>query len=189
MNLTNNRQLTTNNKKRGVSLLELLIYIALLSIIMVIVSTSFISISKGKGKAEAQSEVNSAIRFSFERLTQDIKSASSATTPSCTPSCTADGNSSATTLVMIIGGQTVTYDLLEGELRRKVGTGAPESITASTTVNVIAARFTRLENANLVPTSLSATTTSIRIGLSMQHRSSSPDYQYSNSATTTVSLR
>lgn len=189
MSLTNNGQQITSNKRRGVSLLELLIYIALLSIIMVIVSTSFISISKGKGKAEAQSEVNSAIRFSFERLTQDIKSATAVTTPSCTPSCTADANSTAATLVMTIGGQTVTYDLSGGELRRKVGTQALESITASTTVNVTNARFTRLENANLIPTSLSATTTSIRITLSMQHRSTSPDYQYTDSATTTVTLR
>lgn len=174
---------------RGISLLELLIYIALLAVIMVIISSSFISMIAGKGKAEAQSDVNSAIRFSLERLTQDIKSATSVTTPSCTPSCTADANSSATTLVMTIGGQAVVYDISGGDLRRTVGVSAPEPITASTTVNVVNTRFTRLENTNLVSTSLSATTTSIRIGISLQHRNTSPEFQYKNTATTTVTLR
>lgn len=177
------------NGKRGVSLLELLIYIALLSVIMVVITTSFLSITKGRGKAEAQAEVHAALRFAIERLTRDIKEATAVTTPSCTPSCAADANATASTLVMTVGGQTVTYDVAAGELRRKEGSGLPQSITASTTVFVSQALFSRLENANLVPSALSATTTSIRVGLSARYNSSSPDYTHSVSATTTVTLR
>ena len=58
-------------RTRGISLLELLIYIALLSGLMVIVSDAFIMLSRGRGQAEARSEVNSAIRFAGELIKQD----------------------------------------------------------------------------------------------------------------------
>jgi len=65
----------------GMSLLELLIYIAILSGLMVVISDAFIMLAKGRGQAEARSEVNSAVRFAAERIKQDVKNAGAISTP------------------------------------------------------------------------------------------------------------
>lgn len=164
--------------KRGVSLIELLIYIAILSVVVVFIASSFNSLMKGRGKSESASEVNSAIRFGTEKMVRDIKEASAVSTP-------ATVGASATTLVLSVSGSTITYDLSGGVLRRTVNAGTPEPITASSTA-ITTLFVTRLENYN---TPLGATTTSIRVSLSAGYNSSSPEWQYSTSATTTATLR
>lgn len=158
------------------SLLELLIYIAILSGMMVIVSDSFISLSKGRGQAEARSEVNSAIRFATERIKQDVKNASAISTPTLgTP---------ASTLSMTVAGVPVVYDVLGGALRR-----TENSVVATTTgsaVSVDTPTFTRLENYNSV---LSATTTAIQTEMTFRYHSSSTDWVYADTLRTTATLR
>lgn len=161
---------------RGMSLLELLLYIAILSGLMVIISDAFISLSKGRGQAEARSDVNSSIRFAAERIKQDIKNASAVSTPIL--------GTSANTLNVTVGGVPVVYDVLGGVLRR-----TENSVTASTTgssVFVESPTFTRLENYN---TALNATTTSMQVTMTMRYNSSSTDWTYSNSLRTTITFR
>ncbi len=161
---------------RGISLLELLIYIAILSGLMVVVSDAFISLSKGRGQAEARSEVNSAIRFAAERIKQDVKNASAISTPTLgTP---------ASTLSLTVSGAPVVYDVLGGVLRR-----TENSVTASTTgsaVSVDAPTFTRLENSNSV---LGATTTAIQTVITFRYDSSSGDWAYADTLRTTATMR
>src|SRR3989339_2061277 len=111
-------KIVQNKKKpyissRGFSLLELLLYVAILSGLMVVVSDSFISLSRAREQAEARNEVNAAIRFAAERIRQDLKGASVVTTPILgTP---------ATTLEATVSGATILYDKLAGQLRRTEG--------------------------------------------------------------------
>lgn len=163
--------------KRGVTLLELLIYIAALSGIMVIVSDSFISLAKGRGQSVARSEVNAAIRFAEERIGQDVRSATDVTTPLLgVPS---------PMLTMTVGGTSVTYDSASGQLRRTEGLNPPVLVTG-TNIFVDTPVFTRLENHNIP---LNATTTSINVNLNFNYNASSTDWKYSSGLQTTIGLR
>lgn len=163
-------------RTRGVSLLELLIYIAVLSGLMVIVSDTFIMLSKGRGQAEARSEVNSAIRFASERIKQDVKNASALSAPLL--------GAPASTMSLTVSGNTILYDMLGGALRRSVN-GTPEAVTGSA-VAVDIPTFTRLENYNSV---LKATTTAIQVAMTMRYNASSTDWVYSDTLRTSITLR
>ncbi len=162
-------------KKRGFSLFELLVYIAVLSIIVVVISNILISLSRSNGQSQARSEVNSAIRFAEELLQQDIKNASAVAVP-------ASGNSSST-LDLTRNGVNIIYDLSSGVLRRTEG-GVVSPITNSNIV-VNTLNFTRIENTNAV---FSTTNVSIKVNMTFSYNSTSPDWSYSTSLENTVSL-
>lgn len=175
---TKNKRLITHNRKRGLSLLELLIVLGILSVISVMLVTAFSSITRGRGAVETRTTVNGELRFAFQKIEQDIRGASSLTTPA------APAGTSGSTLVLVVGGSNVTYDVSLGRLRRTVGATA-EYITASSTL-VGAPTFTRLENYNSI---LNATTTSITVSIPAWYNSSSTDWQYSETRQATMSLR
>lgn len=164
------------NQTRGTSLLELLIYIAILAGLMVIVTDAFTSLSKGRGQSQAKSEVNAAIRFATEKIRQDLKAATVVTTPIL--------GTASSTLLMTVGGVAINYDVSAGQLRRKEAA----VYTAVTGSNIVAGAptFTRLENRNV---NLGATTTAIQVSMSMSYNSSSTDWRYSDALRTTVTLR
>ena len=156
--------------------MELLIYIAILSGLMIVVSNMFISLSKGNGQSNAKSEVDSSIRFVSELLRQDLKNASSVLAPSIgVPS---------STLVLTRGGVTITYDVSSGILRRKEGTASPLNITNSN-VTVSSPTFTRIENTNL---DFSSTSVAIKLNIVFNYNSPNPDWTYSSSLQTSVNL-
>lgn len=168
---------TNQTVSRGFSLLELLLYVAILSGLMIVVSDSFISLSKARGQAEARNEVNASIRFATERIRQDLKGASAVTTPILgTPS---------TTLTATVAGVTILYDTLAGQLRRKEGAAAYVPVTG-TNVFVNVPTFTRLENYNAP---LNATTTAIQVAMTFRYNASSTDWSYADTLRTTVTLR
>ncbi len=169
--------------RRGFSLLELLIYLAILSGLMVIISNTFVGLSKGRGRAEARNEVNAAIRFATEKIRQDLKNVSSTVaTPITVPLL---GVPSGTLTVKSADGLTsITYDVLLGQLRRN--DNGTIATTTGTNVLVGTPTFTRLENYN---TTLLATTTSVQVQMNFSYNSSSTDWKYSAALRTTVSLR
>ena len=164
--------------KRGFSMLELLIYIAILSGLMVIISDMFLELSKGRGQAEAKSEVNAAIRFAAERIRQDMKGASVLTTPVL--------GTASSTLLSTVGGVAIRYDVATGTLRRQEGVGTTPVAVSGSNVFVSTPTFTRLENYNAT---LLATTTSLQVAMTFQYNSSSTDWKYSDSLQTSISLR
>lgn len=166
--------------KRGFSLLELLIYIALLSGLMVVISSAFISLSKGRGQSDARSEVNAAIRFVNERLKQDLKNATSITTPIL--------GTASSTLEMVTPGLTIKYDTLAGQLRRTEGTGLATTTVAVTGpgVSLDTPTFARFENYSSFFVS---TTTSVRVSAVFHYNASSTDWTYQSALQTTISLR
>lgn len=147
---------------------------------MVVISDAFLSLSRGKGQSEARSIVNSSLRFTTEKISQDLRQASSVTEPFLgTPS---------DNLVMTVSGSTITYCISSAKLRRQINGICDDLSEVVTSDNVVATgiTFTRLENTNAV---LSETAISITANVSVRYNSSSPDLQYSANKNITVSLR
>lgn len=157
--------------------MELLVYMAILSVIVVILANSFLSLVRGRNQISGRGEVSSALRFAAAKINQDIKSASSVGIP-------ASMNATSSSLQVVSDGVTITYDVSGGQLRRNIG-GGPEAITSSlvTITNLV---FTRLENFNHV---LSATTTSIETNISMSTINTGSESLYSGSVKSTAALR
>lgn len=160
---------------RGFSLLELILYIAILSVMSVVLTASFLALTQGRTRSESRTDVNSNLRFAMDKITQDVTSATLVTVPAL-------GTSSSLT---VIASSTVAYTVVSGVLQRSVDGGADQAITEST-VSVDAPVFTRADNYNPV---LAATTTSIQIQLTVRSRSTSPEGIYSATLKSTASLR
>lgn len=172
-------------KKNGFTLLELLIYISLVSIISLVLSRMFITINSGKAKISSKSVVDSNIRFAVEKINQDLRSATSITLP-------ASAGATSTSIIIEINSTTITYDVsTDGHLRRKVNTSTPELITedgveVNTTTKPMV--FTRLENNN--PVFLPKKTgVAISIFLNIRYKTTSPDWMYDETKQTTILLR
>lgn len=160
---------------RGFSLLELLIYLAILSIMSVVLATAFITLTRGRSQNEARTEVQANARFAMDKISQDIANASSITSPTTTVS---------NTLQLVVNGATVQYAVSNGQLQRTVG-GNPDAVT-STRVTVDAPVFTRADNYNAV---LNATTTSVQTQLTVHYNTTSPDWTYAVTMRGTTSPR
>lgn len=163
--------------KSGFTLMELLIYIAILSIMTVIVADTFIMLTKGQGNIQAKSELNSNLSFSLEKIKRDVASADDLTVPFT-------AGSSAAELNLVIDGNTVNYSVIGGRLVRRVGVAASEYIT-SDRVNISQISFSRRENSN---SSLTKKTVVVEISISAAYNSTSPDWQYSQSVETSVNI-
>ncbi len=163
--------------QRGFSLIELLIYMALLSGISVILVNSYVSLTKGRGQSEARSEVSTNLRFALDRMSGDVKSATVLFSPVF--------SIATTTLNLGVGTTTVIYDVVGGRLRRTQAPLAAEFVT-STKVTIDALLFTRVENYNAP---LAGTTTQLRTTLTMRYNSSSTDWAFVDSVQSTTALR
>lgn len=105
MKLFNNLQLIFNKtKQKGFTLVEMLIYMGLLSIFLITLTDIFVSILDVKAESEATSAVEADSRYIISRLAYDISKASVVSQPA---SLGATSNS----LVMVAGGVTYTYSL------------------------------------------------------------------------------
>lgn len=163
--------------ERGVSLIELIIYIALVSVIIIVIANAFISIGQSGSTVQARTDVHSNIRFAVDKIVRDIKAASLVATP---PTLGA----TSTTLSLTVSGDTIVYDVQSGQLRRTVNAAAPDPVT-STLVVVSVPIFTRVENYNTI---LAATTTSIRVNMTISYNGAGPAYSYTDSINTVASL-
>ena len=162
----------------GFSLFELLVYVSILLVLTVVLVGVFTSISRSSGQTESRSEVNSNLRFAFDKLSQDINIATQISTP-------AIAGDTANTIVMTSGGSTVTYCIVANQLKSQV-TGAcnasSEAVTSSKVI-VNSLLFTRIENTN---TALNKTFISIKADMNIKYNSSSPDWQFSSTKVTTI---
>lgn len=166
---------------KGFTLLELLIYIAILMIVMVILATTLTSINRGIGQITASSEVDSNIRFVLDKVGQDVGYASNVTVPSVA------GTSSSTLTTVSASGASVSYCLVNGIIYRQAGgscTSSSEPMT-STSVVVTSLSFTNIQNTN---STLGETVVSVQMVMNVQYNSSSLDWQYSQANQTTFQL-
>lgn len=164
-------------KKSGFTLIELAIYMAILSIVTIVVADSFLILNKGRGGVEAKSELNSNFRFATEKIKRDVAMASNLVTPDTTAAST-------TLLNLTISGASVKYTLNNNQVTRQVDSLPFEYITANT-VKITNLYFNRLENINTV---LNKKRISVEINIAGSYNSTSPDWQYSQDSKTSVDL-
>ena len=163
-------------KSFGFSLLELLIYISILSILVVIISNTFISLSKSQGQSQARSEVDRDVGFATELIKQDLKNASVVSIPATV--------GTSPTLTITRAGVVIVYDVLNGVLRRKEGLLTTVNVTSPNTI-VSTPVFTRIENTNTV---FGKTQVTIKVNMTFSYNSTSSNWIYSTDLQTAVSL-
>lgn len=91
-------------KSKGFTIIELLIYVALLSGFLIVITDIFASIMEVKLESSATSAVEQDGRYILSRLGGDISQSTSITTPGALGSTTNN-------LVMVVSGITYTYSL------------------------------------------------------------------------------
>ena len=96
--------------QKGMTLLELIIYIAILSLIMVVIGETLLTTIFTSKKIAARREVDQNMDFSIKKIQQSIEQASVVT-----------GTYPSNTLNLTINGQTTTYSLSSGILQKTEG--------------------------------------------------------------------
>ncbi len=125
------------NYKKGFTLIELSLYMAMFSFILLVLLQIFTALLEKQVEVETTSSVQSDRAFILARLTYDITRADSITTPA-TPG--AQGN----TIQLVIDGQTVTYTQTNNNLTITTPTGT-DSLNSFETI-VPNLNFQRLGN-------------------------------------------
>jgi len=162
--------------RKGFTLIEFLIYIAIVSSILVLISGLLWNIVFGNIKETAYQEVQQNGRFALTKISQEIKKAIGINSPS-------PGNSAnSISLVMANPNLNPTiFDLADGKLRISQGTNPPIELTTDEVI-VSNLKFTNL--------SYEATPGTIRIEMTISHLNPANrmEYQASIDLKTTVSL-
>jgi|GEM_PF-6344366 len=114
-----------NRLRAAFSLLELLIYMALLAIVMVGITSVFIAIEGGNARNQVQSEVNSNLRFAVEKIESDLRGATAVSAPVL-------AGAGSGVLAFTNASGTITYCTTGGALRRQVSSGALDAWTTTT---------------------------------------------------------
>ena len=182
----------------GFTLLELLIYITILSILVAVISNTFISLSKGQGQSQARSEVDSAIRFAAEIMKQDIKNATAVCvtnqlnlTPPylpCNNSNPAGTPGSKLVLRRVIDSidTEIVYEIANGNLTRNGINVANSNVLVDTIKNPTNLEaFTKIENIN---PAFNTKNVSIAVNIIFDYNNVSSDWTYKTALQTTISL-
>ncbi len=135
----------TSTSQKGFSLVEMMVYIAILSIVFSALVTSANSMVKTFGKLKASEEVAHTGTVVLERLTRELRRASSvdyftsslSTDPGILTLNTRDWSGNSTTATITLSGGRIMFT--EG------GTSSPLSASGVTVTNLM---FTHLSNTN-----------------------------------------
>lgn len=110
--------------KRGFTLIEIIIYLAIVSVLATSLILWSLSVNDLGARSRGGAALNASGRFALEIITRDIEQAAAIITP--LPSATSP-NSEFTNAI----GETVTIGVANGQLVRTVGAGSPILLTAS----------------------------------------------------------
>jgi type II secretory pathway component PulJ len=99
-----NCKLKIVNSRRGFTIVEMLIYMGLLSSFLIVLTELFASIMDVKLESEATSSVEQDARYILSRLSYDIPQSSTISTPSGL-------GSTSSSLIMVVSGVTYTYSV------------------------------------------------------------------------------
>jgi len=158
-------------KQKGFTLVELIIYLAIVSIILVTISYLIIDIFSSQTRTYSKEEVNQNLRFIVNYLVKDIKAAEGI------------GNLTADILLLNMPGDDVTYSLNSGSktITRQLGTN-PTTELNSDQVEVLGS-FSNLSyqgrNKNV----------GVNLIISYKNPGNLPDYGASSTAAFAVELR
>jgi Tfp pilus assembly protein PilW len=132
-----------NLKSKGFTLVELIIYIGLLSTFLLVLLEIFISILNLRAESETTSVINQDTRFIFTRMAYDIDRADLVNQPAALGETT-------NTLQLVISGVTYTYSLSNGNLILTVGGVGDQLNSNETTIENLS--FQKIGNASGKPT-------------------------------------
>lgn len=165
---------TTGRKlgQRGVTFVELLIVMGLLSFFLVILATIFTKTADIESQSQGYSATVSDGRFIMARLDYDIARASAISSPGSLGSTTAN-------LTLTIGGTAYTYAVLGGNLQLTDGGGTANLNSDGTTVSNLT--FLRLGNVSGKE--------SIRYGFTLTSKAKHASGQDTQTITSTVERR
>lgn len=152
----------------GFTLIEVIVYLAIVSVFLVAVVGFGDRIISAYTKAKNIQDVQQGARFSLERLAQDMRSSQSVDFT--------DG-------VLHLAGADIDYQVEGGQLTRKAGpTGSATAITSSD-IEVQNFTVSALEN-TVVPTCY-------RVELSLKYKNDNnlPEYDWQQNFTTTINIR
>lgn len=135
---TKNRINSTLKKGEGFTLIEFLIYIAVLAVVLIFITGFLWDIILGNVKETSWQEVQYNSRFALTKISQEIKKATGVNSP-------LPGNS-ADSLSLIMADPNLNptiFDITGGKLRITPGTSGPYEITSDQII-VTNLRFTNL---------------------------------------------
>lgn len=123
--------------QRGFTLVELMIYMALLAILLTVLTDTFVSIVDLQLESQSTTSVERDGRFLLAKLASDVTSASAITTP-------ASLGGSGSTMTLVINGVSYTYSLSQGNLQLSNSLGTANLNSNETTISNLS--FQRLGN-------------------------------------------
>lgn len=158
--------------QRGFTLLELLIYIAILSGFLIVVVNLFLAVSTSSSREEARAEVQQNLRFAVQQITDDMRSASAIILPA--------GGGSGNTLELTVDAASTVYSIDNGVLQ-KTRNSVTENITSgNVTVSITNPIFVRSFNAGARPT--------VQISLEISYKDNGrSEYSFADKLQTTIS--
>lgn len=162
--------------KNGFTLVETLIYIAIIGVVTISFISFSISISNSRNKNYVVQEVQANIRFSLAKISEKIRGAENVLSP-------AEGNSSTTLELDMPGAEPdLTFRVNEGVLELVQGVGSPIPLTSDEV---------KVSNLKFFNHSSSGETENVGINLKIDYRSNNSDkeFSYSREHKTAVSLR
>lgn len=121
------------NSQKGFSLLELLIYISILSGFLAVIVNLFFTISASSAREEARAEVRQNLRFASQQISGEIRSGKeiiSATLP--------DGGSGNVLDIKTAAGPTARFNVSGGVLQKTRNLGLPEETVENITTDKVA---------------------------------------------------
>jgi Tfp pilus assembly protein PilW len=162
---------------RGFTLVEILLYVALMSIMVFSISQLFFTVTGVKIKSRTITEVEQQGVQAMQYMTQTIRNATGVTSP-----LTGSNGPSLTITVADVSKSPTIFTLVSGTLYVQEAGGATIPLTSSRVV-VSALTFQNL--------SRSSTSRIVRIAMTVQYNSASPlnEYQYSQTFVDSAGIR
>lgn len=166
---------------RGFTLLEFLIYFAIIAGIGTALAGIFVTLNTGKSQSDAKAEVDSAIRLITDKIKNDVKDANNIYNLAGVASSTL---ALATPAGCINYAVTSATSTLPAQMTRRVDTGTScetqgETVALTgTKVKVASATFTREDVLN---PAVHRVVAGVRVNLTVAYNSDSPDLTYSQS--------
>jgi len=163
------------NTQKGLTLIEVLLYIAIIGIIIQGFITFILSITSANSKTYVIQEVQANTRMALDVISQKIRAADDVITPS-------EGNSTSTLVLdMPNSDLDLTFSIINGVLDITEETASSTPIT-SNEINISSLTFTNLATAGEKD--------NIKIEITAIYKTGeSKEFQYSQMLQTSVSLR
>lgn len=130
--------------QKGITIVELIVYIGLLSIFMIVLLDVFVTILNSKLEGESTSALNQDARYIYSKLAYDVANADAMTLPSAV-------NPTGGTLTVTTNGVTHSYSL-DGSGNLNLTSGGTSMKLNSNDTSLTSISFTRLEVAGAKPT-------------------------------------